>query len=344
MTLQARSESGPEILGLDTVAGYLSSRCLLPAGVPISASALGGGVSNVVFAVEGGNASLVVKQALPRLRVRDEWLASQERALAEAAALHLAGLMSPGFVPKVLDLDPERFVVVVERAPAGWSDWKCRLLAGDVEVSVARRLGELLSTWQSCTRDPGELDPLLHKTAPFDQLRLEPYYRTVARRLPHLAPLVAPYLDAAGSNHRCLVHGDFSPKNVLVSPDQDRLWVIDFEVAHLGEPAFDPAFLLSHLLLKSIHRPQSALAYRDGALAFASAYHDGVPPELEPQWTSVAGHTGVLLVARVHGKSPVEYLDAPGQAWAHRLGTALLEDPPGEVGALWSVLDRVGAR
>ncbi|MGH8940498.1 MAG: phosphotransferase, partial [Actinomycetes bacterium] len=121
----------------------------------------------------------------------------------------------------------------------------------------------------------------------------------------------------------------FSPKNVLVG-DSD-LWVIDFEVAHYGDPAFDLAFLLSHLLLKAVHRPVDAVLFGECAMTFGEAYRGCVPPPLRPEWPYVLGHTGCLLLARVAGKSPAEYLDPAGRSVAHELGRRLLVDPPSTI-------------
>jgi aminoglycoside phosphotransferase (APT) family kinase protein len=125
----------------------------------------------------------------------------------------------------------------------------------------------------------------------------------------------------------CIVHGDFSPKNVLVGPEPE-LWVIDFEVAHLGDPAFDVAFLLCHLMLKSLHRPELAVGYDRCAVEFASTYQTGARAELAPQWEYVLGHVGCLLLARVEGKSPAEYLTAEERSQAQRFGEILVSGPP----------------
>ena len=78
---------------------------MLPAGDSIRVEELGGGVSNVVLAVSWEDKRVVVKQALPRLRVEDEWLAKRERAVNEARALQLAARITPGRVPALLDVD-----------------------------------------------------------------------------------------------------------------------------------------------------------------------------------------------------------------------------------------------
>jgi len=324
-----------DLLDDQNVVGYLTGRGLQP--VPgATARHLGGGVSNVVLAVGEGPGSMVVKQALARLRVADAWWAPRERALAEANALDLVHRLTPAAVPRVLDRDLERCALVVERAPIDWGDWKSLLLSGTVDEEVATRLGLLLSNWHNATIHGKALPSLFYQQEAFEALRVEPYYRTAARRLPQASPLLLHYASEMLARRICLVHGDFSPKNVLVGSGPD-LWVLDFEVAHLGDPAFDLAFLLCHLMLKSVHRRELALAYDRCAVNFASAYEAQAVAELAPSWDYVLGHVGCLLLARVDGKSPAEYLTTDDRSTVRRFGELLMSGPPGRVEDLCEV-------
>ena len=317
------------------VLAYLSSRGLaLAAGSDVRP--LGGGVSNVVLAIGEGPGAIVVKQALPRLRGADEWWAPRERALAEADALDLVNRITPGKVPQVLGRDPDRCALVIERAPSEWGDWKSLLLAGTIDPNVGARLGSILSSWHNATVQVSSLSPRFSDREPFEALRIDPYYRTVAQRLPQTSKWVLHYVDEMRARRLCIVHGDFSPKNVLVGPEL-QLWVIDFEVAHLGDPAFAVAFLLSHLMLKSLHRPELAAEYDRCALEFASTYQAGACAEVAPSWEYVLGHVGCLLLARVEGKSPAEYLTAEERSRAQRFGEILVSGPPGTPGDLAAV-------
>ncbi len=324
-----------DYLDEQNVLAYLRNRELSPSGGS-EVRPLGGGVSNVVLAIGEGPGSMVVKQALPRLRVADEWWAPRERALAEADALDLVSRITPGAVPHVLDRDADRCALVVERAPSEWEDWKSLLLAGTIDSNVGARLGSILSSWHNATVQVSSLSPRFFDGEPFEALRIDPYYRTVARRLPHTSKWVLHYVDEMQARRLCMVHGDFSPKNVLVGPEA-QLWVIDFEVAHLGDPAFDVAFLLSHLMLKSVHRPELAAEYDRCAVEFASTYQAAARAEVAPSWEYVLGHVGCLLLARVEGKSPAEYLTAEERSLAQRFGELLVSGPPGTPGDLASV-------
>jgi 5-methylthioribose kinase len=311
-----------------TVGAYLEEKGLLAPGVPIEVTELGGGVSNIVLGVESDGLCCVVKQSLPRLRVADEWIAKRERAVTEARALELAAALMPGTVPRVLELDLEACAFTIERAPADWPTWKDDLLEGRVDEAVARRLGLILAAWHSGTTDAASAEAFADREG-FEQLRIDPYYRTVMRVHPDLARVVGAYAERLLGPGRCLVHGDYSPKNVLVGPD--RLWLIDFEVAHFGEPSFDLAFMFNHLFLKALHRPVTAPRYLACAQTFWDAYAGSVPGLLAPDAAAVLGQVGCLMVARIDGKSPAEYLSDEERSRARSLGRRLLTHPPGAV-------------
>ena len=314
--------SGPELLDVRTVVPYLRERGLLD-GADATARQLGGGVSNVVLAVDGSS-ELVVKQSLPRLRVAASWWAPQDRILTEAEALRLCAGLTPGRAPQVIDVDPDRFVLCIERAPAGWTDWKTLLMGGSIEVRVAEELGRTLAVWHAATASGDGITDRMSDPRAFEVLRIDPYFRAAAMALPDMADDLERVIARLTSRRRCLVHGDFSPKNVLVDPDGTGILVIDFEVAHLGEPEFDLAFLLAHLALKAIHRPHLADRFDQLGSAFLDSYTSGVPEDLLPDSTSLLRCIGALLLARVHGKSPAEYLDDAGRVHAQLLGAALL--------------------
>jgi Ser/Thr protein kinase RdoA (MazF antagonist) len=159
----------------------------------------------------------------------------------------------------------------------------------------------------------------------FDELRLDPYYRFTASRHPDLADRFHDRIAAVRRNACALVHGDFSPKNFLVF--SGRVMLIDFEVIHYGDPAFDSGFLLNHLLLKSVHRPEWAHLYQQAALAFWRTLASPV----ESFERETIAHLGCLMLARVDGKSPAEYLTEAGRSRVRQLARSLLLQPPRSV-------------
>jgi 5-methylthioribose kinase len=317
------------IVTAGTVGSYLRSRGFLAAGAPVEVTELGGGISNTVLGVECGDLSCVVKQSLARLRVPDEWLAKRERAITEAQAIVLAASLMPGAVPRLLDLDRDACAFTIERAPAGWRSWKDRLLESEADETIARRVGLLLAAWHTGTSGDRVAAEAFADREGFDQLRIDPYYRAVMRRHPDLAGPVGAYAERLMGSGRCLVHGDYSPKNVLVG--DGGLWIIDFEVTHFGEPSFDLAFMLNHLFLKTLHRPEAATGYLGCASSFWEAYASNVTDTLAPDPAATLGQVGCLMVARVDGKSPAEYLREEERDRARSLGRGLLTEPPGSL-------------
>lgn len=316
-----------EPLTIKNAARYLEER-----GIRLAAPRLcelGGGVSNIVLLVESETVRMVIKQALAKLRVEQEWLADRERIFREAAALRqLAPHLPEGALPAVIFEDRDNFTFAMSAASARSVCWKELLLEGEIQARTAKRVGELLAligsvSWRDAAWENGFGDQTV-----FDQLRIDPYYRAAARKHPDLYPRAARLIEQSAGRRVCLTHGDWSPKNFLV--DDERVMAIDFEVIHFGDPSFDAAFLLNHLLLKSFHRPQWASLYAEAAAAFWRAYLGGVPrePWIEP---ATLEHLGWLMLARVDGKSPAEYLRGAVQDRVRRFARELIIAPPNSV-------------
>lgn len=303
----------------------------------VTAVALDGGVSCEVFSVSDGRRSLVVKHAGPTLRVAAVWIGDPRRVIHEGEVLEVLSKMTPEVVPSLLTIDRQAHMIAMSHAPAAWVPWKQELLDGRADPEVAATLGRTLGTWHRETPDVDRFSAVDDYEL-FESLRLEPYFE--ATRATH--PQYAAPLDAVTSRLRdrrlCLVHGDFSPKNVLIG--HDGTWVLDFEVGHVGDPQFDLGFLLTHLLLKAIHRPGSAHAYASCSSAFLRAYATAAPSAGEVDGIHLCQLVGALLMARVHGKSPVEYLDAAGRARTVVLAEMLFFDGVGQLTDAWTSLER----
>ncbi len=276
-------------------------------GYPCTATSLGGGVSNTVLLIEGADRRFVLKQSLGKLRVEQDWYSDRKRIFRESSSMRtLAAVLPPGSVPEILFEDPENFLFAMTAAPAGAEPWKDLLLRGEVDVAVAEKIGQLLSRMISATWNNPVFRAEFGDQTVFDELRLDPYYRTTALRHPDLAGFFAGLIDDTRARQVSLVHGDWSPKNFLVSGTD--VMAIDFEVILYGDPSFDAAFLLNHLILKSFHRPQWCEAYGAAGLRFWNAV--GSPAAWFEEGT--IRHLGGLLLARIDGKSPAEYIRKEG--------------------------------
>lgn len=329
-------DSLQDLLTPDSVGPYLAKRGLIEPGVKVESVELTGGISNVVLAVKGDKARFVVKQSLPRLRVKDDWPAKRERAITEAEALRFVAQITPGAVPEVLDCDGESFVITLARAPQTWRNWKTVLLSGEANVAIASELGRVLAVWHSTTKGSAEIEGRFNDFEAFEQLRVDPYYRTVMKRNPEVAATVSGYVGEMAKRRICLVHGDYSPKNVLIG--SKSMWILDFETAHFGDPAFDVAFMLNHLCLKAIHKPQHFDGYRLCSHAFWNAYILEAGQGFAGSDGYVLGHLACLMVARVDGKSPAEYLSESERCATREIAISWLTKLPSGVGAAWTSL------
>jgi len=163
--------------------------------------------------------------------------------------------------------------------------------------------------------------------ANFHAIRLEPYLLATARAHPDLAPGLHALADRTARTRLALVHGDVSPKNILVGPQGPVF--LDAECAWYGDPAFDIAFCLNHLLLKCAWVPTAQVRFLACFDALADAYLQGVSWEAAPEVEArAASLLPGLLLARVDGKSPVEYLeDESSKSRVRRVARTLLAAP-----------------
>jgi 5-methylthioribose kinase len=283
---------------------------LIAAGQSFAATALSGGVSCDVWHVKTTNGEMIVKRALPRLRVEAEWKAPAERASAEADWFRLIAEFDPRIVPDVLGEDRAHHLFAMEYLPAETHKlWKAELAAGRADVDFAARVGERLAHIHAFTANREDVMHDFAHDAQFHALRLEPYLLHTAKKHPDLAPRIRTLADGIAKARIALMQGDISPKNILIGPDGPVF--LDAETACYGDPAFDLAFCLNHLLLKGVWHRAFRTAYRKSFAALTDAYLENVtweePADIEAR---TAALLPALLLARIDGKSPVEYLTA----------------------------------
>ena len=217
--------------------------------------------------VDGPDGLYVLKRALPRLRVAAEWFSDPARSLVEASALKvMAGIIGQDTVPRVLWIDPGRHEFAMELVPPRLRNWKQDLMSGRIDPATASRAGHLLGQLHAGSARRPDLREQFGDTRFFEELRIRPYFTRVAERNPDLAADIEAVVAGMADRRSALVHGDFSPKNILA--DGADVVLLDCEVAHWGDPRFDLAFCLTHLALKSLRRaaPVAALAMAGTAL------------------------------------------------------------------------------
>lgn len=313
---------------------YLASRGL---SGPYRIAELGGGVSNTVLLAEGNGGRIILKQALEKLRVKEDWYSDRRRIFRESAALRwLAPRLPAGSLPKIRFEDRDNFLFAMTCAP-GSESWKEQLLNSSMDPEIAAVIGQMLAIIANVSWHNPECEAVFGDQAVFDQLRIDPYYRTTAARHPDVKEKFQQVMDSSRARRVCLVHGDWSPKNFLVA--EKRVMAIDFEVIHYGDPAFDSAFMLNHLLLKSFHRPQCAPQLAALARVFWATYSSALPQAAEWLERATLDHLGCLLLARIDGKSPAEYLRKPEvRDRVRRFAKALIFQSPESVAAVFARL------
>ena len=306
------------LLSSENLSTYLAACGLVRRAEDIVVRELGGGVSNIVLLVESPADAAprwVVKQSLGKLRVQDDWRSDRERIFREAEAIQGLRPVLGDAVPEVVHVDRHNHLYVMAAAPTGSVAWKEQLLGRRADLAVAREAGTLLARIINASRaDPQFQEKFADRTV-FDQLRIDPYYRTTAARHPDVASALGELMADSWRIQTALVHGDYSPKNMLVCGS--KIFLIDFEVIHWGDPAFDAAFLLNHLLLKAFHQPRFAEMCGGlicefwqtlvTALALAPRAEYRLPRAGDFERMTLR-HLGGLMLARIDGKSPVEYI------------------------------------
>ena len=316
---------------------YLRRTGRIPDAEQLAVRVLAGGVSNRTVLVERpGGEAWVVKQALPKLRVAVDWFSPPERIHREALALRwLAELAPPGATVPLVFEDLDHHLLAMAAVPQPHENWKTMLLAGRLEADHVDQFARLLGAIHHNAADRRhEVAPVFADRSFFESLRLEPYYAYAAMQVRAAAPFLDRLLADTRATQSTLVHGDFSPKNVLVH----RGWLVllDHEVVHWGDPGFDLGFGLTHLLSKAHHLPAHRAAFAQAAHQFWAAYgetvgEDGWTENLEPR---AVRHTLGCLLARVAGRSPLEYLDDEERTRQRGAVLALLPDPPPTVADL----------
>ncbi len=278
---------------------------------------------------------VVLKQALAKLRVAQDWFSDPARTLREARGLEVASAFLPsGQIPKLLFLDETNLIYAMEAAPLGSMDWKQLLLGGIVNQATAVAVGNILGSLIAASWRDAELELEFGNQTVFDELRLDPYYRSTANRHPDLAGFYDRLIQSSGERKHSLVHGDWSPKNLLVSGG--NVMAIDFEVIHFGDASFDAGFLLNHLMLKSYYRPELTAALESAALGFYQQVETHLPESHDEFQDFTIRHWAALMLARVDGKSPAEYITLEETRQRIRqFARQVILHPPKDVAEFW---------
>lgn len=285
---------------------------LITPGEAATVTPLSGGVSCDVFEVRSARIHACVKRALPKLRVAADWRAPAERSHAEVAWMKLVAGIDPNWVPDILGEDRPHHVFAMEFfPPETYPVWKARLAAGEAVASFAAVVGNALAHIHGETAGRDDIARRFANGVQFHALRVDAYLLHTAAKHADVGQRIRAMAKNLGAARIALMHGDVSPKNILVGPDGPVF--LDAETCCYGDPAFDLAFCLNHLLLKAVWHPEHLSAYAACFAAFVEAYFSAA--NWEPRQDLEARTAGLLaafLLARIDGKSPVEYITEDG--------------------------------
>jgi aminoglycoside phosphotransferase (APT) family kinase protein len=299
-----------------------------------------GGVSSEIYLVEDGLKKFVVKRALPKLKVKDDWYADVSRNASEWDYLECVSRMIPGAVPQLHFSCPAEGYFGMEYLGAGFSNWKDMLLAGEFNIRHAELAAGILGEIHERTSSNSVFLRQFDTTVNFHQLRAEPYLLTTGARNPALRAIFESEAQRIESTREALVHGDFSPKNILIHGD--RMVLLDCEVAWYGDPAFDVAFLLNHLFLKSLHHAPMGTELDAMLGVMIDAFWRTYATKRTTTDTAAIEKRLVplllmLMLARVDGKSPVEYLTPAKREFLRAFVTQHLPLPPDNLADMRSI-------
>ena len=319
---------------------YLRARGVTGPHEELAMTVLKGGVSNRTVLLERPEGEAwVLKQALAKLRVAVDWFSSPERIHYEALGMQfLARYAPPGSITPLVFEDETEHILAMQAVPQPHENWKTMLLQGKLKsehvAQFAVLLGQVHRNAFLANERSGEVAKVFADRQYFENLRLEPYYLYAAEGVPEAAAFLHKLVETTRNRLLTLVHGDYSPKNVLVH--RGKLILLDHEVIHFGDPAFDLGFAMTHLLSKAHHLPDSRAAFRQATLDFWGHYQRtlGDVPFAETLEPYAVRHTLGCLLARVAGRSPLEYLSEGEKQVQKEVVLELMNDQPQTVSQL----------
>lgn len=270
--------------------------------------ALTGGVSSDIWRVKTAQRVFCVKRALARLKVASDWFAPVERNRFEVAWCRVANEVLPGSAPRIIAHDERAMLCAMEYLdPETHLLWKNELRDGRADARHATAVGDRLGRIHAGTADNRQVAAHFPQNEIFHAIRLEPYIEATADRHADLESVLFDLSHRCAQVRRVMIHGDVSPKNILLGPQGPVL--LDAECACIGDPAFDLAFCLNHFLLKCLWTPAATVGFLACFEAMCDAYLAQVTWEARADVESrAASLLPALFLARVDGKSPVEYI------------------------------------
>jgi 5-methylthioribose kinase len=320
-----KTQTAPDIENPQELQAYLKKKTGPFDPAKFHSHIISGGVSNKTVLVDlGDSRRWVLKQALPKLRVKADWFCDPSRIFAEAEGIRaLSGIVVPGQVPGLVFEDKANFILAMLAVPEPHDNFKTLLLSPqntphETLLALSTQAGQILGTiHESAYAKASRLAKRFADRKFFEALRIQPYYVSATQKCPRSESFIRHVIAETRQRTLTLTHGDYSPKNMLVRAG--NLVLLDHEVIHWGDPAFDVAFFLTHLMSKARHLPEHRALFFELAAKFTETYFNTTPTLSKTHDVQKASARSLLalMLARVDGRSPVEYL-TPEQQDAQR--------------------------
>jgi 5-methylthioribose kinase len=334
-----------DIENFDALKEYLIDEELIFHNTEIHFHQLTGGVSNRTLLVEiDGVETWVIKQALEKLRVKADWYSEPARIHQEALALQWLPKITPqGTIPQYIFEDHDEHILIMVAVKRPHHNWKTLLLNGQLDLFHVQQFARLLADiHRNSAASPELYRQIFEERKYFEALRIEPYYVYTAAKQREAGYFYQNLIEETRSSALSLVHGDYSPKNILIL--ENKLILLDHEVIHFGDPSFDVGFSMTHLISKAHHLPMHRQQFLKACKVYWDTYaqrvfaEDHLPQTIEAR---AVKHMLGCLLARVDGRSPLEYLDSNELAKQRAICLDLMQNPPNHI---YEVIDAIAEK
>ena len=313
---------------------YLRDGGSIEKNTEVRISLLSGGVSNRTVLLEfDDGSSWVMKQALDKLRVEGDWFCSPERIFYEAEAMRWLDQYVHGNTPKLIFEDQSQYILAMEAVQPPFENLKTLLISSPPRSIYFKSAGKLLGQIHlQGSKQETHIPELFNDNQFFQTLRIEPYYLETIKKVGESKSFFETLIADTNNDRYTFVHGDYSPKNLLVK--DDKLILLDHEVVHYGDGTFDLGFFIAHLLSKSNHLPEYNAEFISGVLVFFEAYLDQTKMMNKSREQRAVSHTIGCFLARVCGLSQLEYLSEEQRHRQKSIALRLLADIPHSINEL----------
>ena len=270
---------------------------------------LTGGVSSEVYHVKTNKNNYCIKRSLKRLLVKKKWIANTNRIKFEYLWLkHCQNILKRN-IPNTYEFNNKKKYIVMEYLKTSqYKTLKQLYFNKIININTIRSISKHLYKIHSNSSNYKTKKTFEGNYKNFYDLRLDPYFNEVGRVYPKYKGYIKKINENYIKHSNTLVHGDFSPKNILVG--KNKIIYLDAECCNFGDPVFDLVFFTNHLLIKSIFFKDKSQEFIKLYISFYREYLSNLSTKHFNSYIDrIIKMTPIMLLSRVDGKSPVEYIN-----------------------------------